>query len=107
MGVLAKTVLALGLAVIIGAVVMVAGSFIFFEIALLAGANNMNGGLAMGVANQIAPLIGLAGLGLGLWLGYRLVRNMHNQTAFVLAAAVVAVIAGVSYWLWLWYLAAF
>ena len=107
MGVIAKTLLALGIGVIIAAVVMVVGSFVFFEVAMLAGASNMNGGLAMGVANEIAPLIGLAGLGLGLWLGYRTVRSMENRTAYILAAVVLAIIAGVSYWIWLWYLEAF
>jgi predicted membrane-bound spermidine synthase len=107
MGIVAKTLLALGIGVITAAVVMVAGSFLFFEIAMLAGANNMNGGLAMGVANDIAPLIGLAGLGLGLWLGYRVVRTMQDRTALVGAGVVLSVIAAVSYWIWLWYLEAF
>ena len=102
-----RLLLAFGIGIITGAVVMVVGSLVFFEMALLAGASNMNGGLAMGVANDIAPLLGLAGLGLGLWLGWRAVRRMGDGAAFALAIAVSSLLTGVSYLIWLWYQDAF
>lgn len=102
-----RLLLAFGIGIITGAVVMVVGSLVFFEMALLAGASNMNGGLAMGVANDIAPLLGLAGLGLGLWLGWRAARRVGERRLYLLAVTVLTVIVWVSYWIWLWYQDAF
>jgi len=103
MGYVAKTLLALQIAVIIACVVGVCGSLLLFEVAMLAGANNMNGGLAMGVANEITPLIAFAGLVLGLWLGWRTVRRMQDRTAYVWAGVLLVVMTGLCYQLWLWF----
>lgn len=69
--------------------------FVFIFVMEAAGVSNINGGLAMGAANTIAPAGGLiAGL-LGLYFGYRLAVKIGDRAATATAFSVLGFIGAV------------
>lgn len=80
MAFVARTLLFIAI-VVVAAAVGAAGLFFgSFLLATLLGADNMNGGLAMGAAG-LAPWGAAIGSGLGAWYAFRLLRHIGNRAA--------------------------
>ncbi len=77
MVVIAKILLFLQIVVIAAAVGAIAAFLGVIFLATLSGADDMNGGLAMGAAG-FAPVGALVGAALGAWLAWRLITRISN-----------------------------
>ena len=92
----AKILLAVEIALIVGAIAAVVGSFGFYAIAQMMGVRDMNGGLAMGVATTVLPIAGVIGTGLGLWLGIVVVRAAGAPTIWIGSLGILAIAGAVA-----------
>jgi len=94
---IAKLLLFLEVVAIAAAIGAIIAFFGLFLVATLAGASNMNGGLAMGAAGM-APVGAVVGAGLGAWLGWRLITHADKTAVLTggygLAAIAVLAVGG-------------
>ncbi len=87
----AKVLLILLVAVIMGGVGAAAAFFGLIAIATLFGASNMEGGLAMGAVG-FAPIGALVGAVVGLWLAWLMIKTMSRGAVMVGGYGLAAVV---------------